>query len=176
VLAASNTNFNEAIESGRLRRDLYYRLNVINVVLPPLRERREDISLLALHFLDKYAVEFNKNVTRIEPEAMESLLSYGWPGNVRELENIIESAVVMATGEIIRSSELGLPAIKTAACQASFRLAKAGVVKQFEKDYIQRLLVEHRGNVTHAAMAANKNRRAFWQLIQKHQIDVKNFR
>jgi DNA-binding NtrC family response regulator len=101
---------------------------------------------------------------------------YEWPGNVRELEHVVERAALFAEGTVIRDSDIILPHQKKTACNASFKEAKAAVVTQFEKDYIERFLHAHRGNITRAAQAAQKNRRAFWQLIRKHQIDVQTFK
>ncbi len=99
IIAATNKDLEEAVREKRFREDLYYRLNVIQIKLPPLRERKEDIPLLASHFLKKYAVELNKNITRISPDALELMLDYGYPGNVRELQNIIERAVALGNGQ-----------------------------------------------------------------------------
>src|SRR6185295_17432232 len=98
VIAASNRNLEEAVKSGRFREDLYYRLNVVRLQMPPLRERREDIPALAEHFVQKYCAETGKKIAGIAPEAMAQLCAHGWPGNVRELENAIERAVVLGGG------------------------------------------------------------------------------
>ena len=96
IISATNRDLQEAIAQGLFRSDLYYRLNVVNVHLPPLRERKEDIPLLAKHFLKRYAIEINKKIERLSPAALELLMDYHWPGNVRELENAIERAVVIS--------------------------------------------------------------------------------
>src|SRR5438270_3307488 len=108
VIAATNSDAEEAVKAGKLRRDLYYRLNVIPLVLPPLRERREDIPSLARHFLAKYAAEFDKQVTDFSSEAIQSLVSYEWPGNVRELEHVVVRAVVLSTQTLIRGVDIAL--------------------------------------------------------------------
>jgi two-component system response regulator GlrR len=160
-----------------MRKDLYYRLNVIPLTLPPLRERCEDIPLLARHFLKKYAAEFCVAAPDITRETMETLLLYDWPGNVRELEHIIERAVLMSEGGVVRPSSISLPGLGSQPDEPeTFQQAKSKTVSQFEKSYIQRLLLAHGGNITRAARAANKNRRAFFQLIRKHHIDVDSFR
>lgn len=176
VIAASNVDFDEAVATGKLRRDLYYRLNVIRLVLPPLRERREDIPLLVQYFLAKYASEFVRDVPVIMDETMEMLMIYDWPGNVRELEHVIERAVVLSSKGAVSQKDIDLPGVAKTSSHEAFRTAKASVIEQFEKVYIQRLLVTHRGNITRAAQAAHKNRRAFWQLIRKHQIQVQSFK
>jgi transcriptional regulator with GAF, ATPase, and Fis domain len=106
VVAATNTDLKEAIRQGRFRQDLYYRLKVVPIHLPPLRERREDIPMLVDHFLEKYNRENGKNVTKISREVLDHLLAYSWPGNVRELENCIEHAVVMSPGNTLSASLL----------------------------------------------------------------------
>ncbi|HXF04284.1 MAG TPA: sigma-54 dependent transcriptional regulator [Blastocatellia bacterium] len=176
VIAATNINLEEAVSNGKLRQDLYYRLNVISITLPPLRERREDIPLLARHFLAKYAAEFNKPVTDFSGDAMHRLMLYDWPGNVRELEHVVERAVVLSEQPVIRAADIILPRLEVTRREVSFREAKAKVVAQFERTYIQGLLRAYHGNVTKAAQAAGKNRRAFWQLMRKHGIVAQSFK
>jgi DNA-binding NtrC family response regulator len=176
VIAASNENLEEAVQSGKLRRDLYYRLNVIPLRLPPLRERREDIPMLAAHFLTKYAAAFGKPPMSLSPEAMQPLKLHDWPGNVRELEHIIERAVALSTTSQIQISDLDLPGDHPCCDQESFREAKARHMTNFERTYIQELLITHQGNISRSASAAHKHRRAFWQLIRKHGIDVRKFK
>jgi len=176
VIAAGNSDLEEARRTGRLRQDLYYRLNVIPLRLPPLRERREDIPLLARHFLLKYADAFGRSSPSFSPDALESLSRYDWPGNVRELEHLIERAVALAEWPIIRGSDLDLPTRILPPPPSTFREAKAQCVSQFERGYIQQLLQIHHGNIAKAAQAAKKNRRAFWELIRKHRIDTQSFK
>jgi two-component system response regulator GlrR len=175
IIAASNVNLEEAVASGRLRQDLYYRLNIISFTLPPLRERREDIPLLARHFLVKYSHEFANEVVDFSPEALNLLIMYAWPGNVRELEHAIERAVLMCEGPILRDSDLMLGTSHSGG-PVSLQQAKAREIARFEKGFVEALLRVSGGNITKAAQAAKKNRRAFWQLIQKHRIDVEGFR
>jgi len=176
VIAATNNDLKKAVEEGKLRQDLYYRLNVIPMTLPALRDRREDIPLISRHFLNKFAIEFDKQLTGFETEAMQILMLYDWPGNVRELEHVVERAVLFSNHTVIREIDIYLPDKKSTTCSLSFKEAKASVVNEFERSYIERLLVSYRGNITKAAQAAQKNRRAFWQLIRKHQIDVQSFK
>ena len=176
IIAASNLNLEEAVANGKVRQDLYYRLNIISLILPPLRERREDIPLLARHFLERYASELDKEVFDFSAEALQMLMVHNWPGNVRELEHVIERAVVLCEGTVLQPHDLVIsPAVGTDAEQ-SLQEAKAKVIARFERDYIQGLLSACKGNITRAAQVAKKNRRAFWQLIQKHQIDVARFK
>jgi transcriptional regulator with PAS, ATPase and Fis domain len=176
VVAATNIDLEKAVREGTFRQDLYYRLNIIPLPLPPLRERRLDIPLLARHFLEKYAHEFKKPVKDLSSDAIQSLLDYEWPGNVRELENVIERGIIFSRESIIQSTDIILPYLKPSPKPSSFKAEKARRVEQFEKEYIQNLLMTHRGNISRAAESAQKNRRAFWQLIQKHKIDVEQFK
>jgi DNA-binding NtrC family response regulator len=175
VIAAVNSDLEEAMRAGRLRQDLYYRLNVLPLRLPPLRERREDIPLLAGHFLKRYADAFRRSSLSLSPDALERLSRYDWPGNVRELEHLIERAAALAEGPIIRGSDLDLPTVVPPP-PATFREAKAQCVSQFERAYILQLLQIHHGNITKAAQTAKKNRRAFWELIRKYGIDPQSFK
>ncbi len=176
VIAATNIELEKAVKEGKFRQDLYYRLNIVPLMLPPLRKRKEDIPLLCRHFLAKYAPEFNKQVTDFTAEALQKLLVYEWPGNVRELENIVERAVVFSKQEVIQGADITLPRSENITLQESFQTAKARAVTQFEKSYIHGLLLAYQGNITRAAKAAQKNRRAFWELIRKYKIDVQNFK
>jgi two-component system response regulator GlrR len=172
LIAATNANLEVAVKSGKLRHDLYYRLNVIPLRLPPLRERREDIPALARHFLVRYATEFRRTVPDISTDALRTLRHYHWPGNVRELEHLIARATALSEKSVLESEDLSLPGQSTTADPASYREAKA----QFERTYIEDLLQVHHGNISKAALAAHKNRRAFWELIRKYHIDVASFK
>jgi len=176
IIAATNIELEQAVSNGGFRRDLYYRLNIIQLALPPLRKRMEDISLLVSHFMNKHAAEFNKPVDGLTDEAMEKLHQYDWPGNVRELENIIVRAVVLAQGTVLDGPDIALPQAASALHKESFREQKARVVAEFEKRYMRGLLITHHGNISKAAQSARKNRRAFWELIKKYQIDVQQFK
>jgi DNA-binding NtrC family response regulator len=176
VVAASNLNLEEAVDMGKVRQDLFYRLNIISLTLPPLRDRREDIPLLARHFLARYSREFDSHVEDFADEAMSMLMIYSWPGNVRELEHAVERAVVMCNKPLIQAADIVLSNRALAAKRESLREAKAKEIARFEKNYIQGVLSACRGNITRAAEISQKNRRAFWQLIQKYRIDVSRFR
>jgi DNA-binding NtrC family response regulator len=176
IIAATNIDLEQAIRHNRFRADLFYRLNIIPLALPPLRERKEDIPLLALHFLKKYAPEFKREVSDFSPEAMLKLLSHQWPGNVRELENLIERAVIFSQHHIIQRHDIVLPDQPHPHDMESFKDAKSRCIEKFEKDYIRQLLLEHRGNITQAAKAAHKNRRAFWELLRKYNIEHQHFK
>ena len=176
VIAASNIEPERAVAEGTLARNLYYRLNVVPIRLSPLRERREDISLLARHFLGRYSAKFNKQATNFSPEATELLALYDWPGNVRELEHVVQRAVILARRAVIQCSDIALPGTEISKGREPFKVAKAKTIAKFEKDYITKLLHDHHGNITRAAQVAQKNRRAFWELIRKYRIDVQRFR
>jgi len=176
VVAASNLNLEEAVDTGKVRQDLFYRLNIISLTLPPLRDRREDIPLLARHFLAKYSREFDSAVRDFTDEALNMLMVYSWPGNVRELEHAVERAIVMCNRPLIQASDIVLSNQAVAGKRESLREAKAKEIERFEKNYIQGVLSACRGNITRAAQISQKNRRAFWQLIQKYRIDVSRFK
>src|SRR5689334_3733501 len=176
VLAATNAPLEEALHCGRIRQDLYYRLNVFSISLPPLRERCSDIPTLAQHFVTKYSAAGNERTTRISAAALQKLVFYDWPGNVRELEHTIERAVMFCETGTLEEADIVLPVQRRWSPAESFQKAKAKVIEQFEKEYIQNLLLSHGGNISKAAQAAHKNRRAFWELIRKHQVDVRTFK
>ena len=176
IIAASNANLQQAVATGTLRRDLYYRLNVVPIVLPPLRERSRDIILLARHFLAEYASRLNSSVVDFSPEAERKLLLYSWPGNVRELEHVIERVVVLCNQKIIHEDQITFSNENDQVSQLSFQEMKANVISQFETNYIQNLLIAYKGNISKAAQAAQKERRTFWELVRKHKIDVQKFK
>jgi DNA-binding NtrC family response regulator len=176
IIAISNIDLELSVKEGKFRKDLFYRLNVIPVKVPALRVRKEDIHMLSYHFLEKYSAEHNKPIEKFSNPAIQKLLMYDWPGNVRELENIIERAVVFSTQTIIQGADIVLPRSERADELESFQTAKNRVVTDFEKQYINNILLENMGNITKAAKIAHKNRRAFFALIKKHKIDVDVFK
>jgi DNA-binding NtrC family response regulator len=175
VIAACNGSLEQAMEAGKLRRDLFYRLNVLRLHLPPLRERLEDIPLLAAHFLGKYSRSAGQAPCQLGAPALQKMLHYAWPGNVRELENVIERALVLRHNDILQPEEIELPVpagLENGSGTESFNQQKARVVTEFEKRYVQDLLQQHQGNIGQAAKAAQKNRRVFFELMRKHGIRV----
>jgi len=176
IIAASNANLEQAVAAGTLRRDLYYRLNVVPIVLPPLRERSTDILLLAHHFLAEFAAKLDSPAEAFSPEAERKLMLYSWPGNVRELEHVIERVVVLCTQSTIEEDHIVLSGANNDLAQLSFSEMKARVVSEFETNYLQSLLVAYKGNISKAAEAAQKERRTFWELLRKHNIDVQKFK
>lgn len=176
IVAASNANLQDAIAAGTLRRDLYYRLNVVPIVLPPLRERSGDVLVLARHFLAKHAAALKSPARSFSPEAERKLMLYSWPGNVRELEHVIERVVVLCPEKVIQESHIVMPAESNSATALSFQEMKANVISEFEMNYIRNLLIAYKGNISRAAEAAQKERRTFWQLVRKYKIDVQQFK
>jgi len=170
IIAASNAELEMLVRAGRFRADLYYRLNILPLKLPSLRDRREDIPLLARHFVLKYAVESGQPVKELSGGALEKLMAYAWPGNVRELENIMVQAVVLSEQAHITEDDICLPGESGREMEISFKTLKSQAIREFESTYVRRLLALNDGNISRAARAAKKNRRAFWQLMRKHAI------
>jgi two-component system response regulator GlrR len=170
VISASNIDLEKAVRAGRFRQDLYYRLNVIQLKLPPLRRRTGDIPLLARHFAGECAARIGRPAREFTPAAMQKLMLYSWPGNVRELENVIERAIVLADSPRIEAKDIQVRLDAAEDEKPSFRVLKARAVAQFEKAYLEDMLAAHDGNITRAAAAARKPRRAFWQLMRKYDL------
>jgi two-component system, NtrC family, response regulator GlrR len=173
IIAATNTDLEGRISAGTFRQDLYYRLNVIPLALPALRHRRDDIPLLVNHFIGRHAVTEVRGRWRVAPDALSALSAYDWPGNVRQLENVVQQVLALNTPSRIHRAALpeflriGVASIE----RHRFRDAKAEAVAVFEREYARRLLLAHDGNVTRAAAAAGKERRAFGRLVKKYGID-----
>ncbi len=177
VIAASNRDLAVAAARGEFRRDLYFRLNVLTLTLPPLRERREDIPELALHMLQRFSKKQERRPPTLSPQAVKKLLAHDWPGNVRELQHVIERALLLGKGPTLSAEDMDIAdAAEVDHRGESFQTAKDRVVEQFERNYIEHLLSTFEGNVTHAAQEAKKNRRAFFELIRKHGIEPQRFR
>lgn len=181
VIAAGNLRLPAMVARGEFRSDLYFRLNVLLLQLPALRDRRDDIAPLARHFINRFAAQHRREVGGLTVAALERLFAHDWPGNVRELQHVIERAVILAQGPLLKPQDLDLPVLPSTAELAlpaaeSFRAAKGRVVQQFERSYIEHLLASCHGNVTQAALQAGKNRRAFFELMRKHAIEAAAFR
>ena len=171
VIAASNGGLNSLATQGRFRLDLYFRLNVLNLSLPPLRERSDDIPVLALHFMQQFSRQFNRAIAALSPSALRKLFAHNWPGNVRELKHVMERAVLMCNAPMLLADDIEIDLGSVAPDgEDCFRAAKARVIENFERGYLENLLAAHRGNVAHAAKAAQKDRRAFFELMRKHKI------
>jgi len=168
VISATNKDLRKAIEKQEFREDLYYRLNVVNIELPPLRERKEDIPLLAEHFLNKFAADNRKEVTGFSPDAMEFLLGYDWPGNVRELENAIERAVILAKDSLITVADLPQENLSLV------RLASTGKnLKEVEKNHVLNVLRKTGGNYSEAARILGISRMTLYNKAKEYGSDVK---
>jgi DNA-binding NtrC family response regulator len=170
VIAATNADFNYIVRSGKFREDLFYRLSVLTLTLPPLRERPGDIFLLTHDFLEKQAAVTGTRPKIVSLAALNRLLSHSWPGNVRELQNLLIRAIVLSDRDQIEVSDLDLPEEGPASEDQSFRSMKSRVVWRFEHDFLTAALRTHKGNITRAAFAVKKNRRAFWELLRKHNL------
>jgi Nif-specific regulatory protein len=176
VVAATNKDLEAAVKEGGFREDLYYRLNVYSIYLPPLRERKTDIPLLADHFVEKHAAGHGKDVRRIATSAIDMLMSYHWPGNVRELENCIERAILVCDGGAIHAHHLP-PTLQTA--EVSGTLARQSLreaLDAYEKDLVQDSLKSARGNRAKAARLLHTTERILGYAVRKHGIDPERFR
>jgi DNA-binding NtrC family response regulator len=184
VVAATNAPLEELVRAGIFRADLYYRLCVFSVHLPPLRERKGDILTLTSHFLKKHA-PVGQPELQLAPAASEALLAYDWPGNVRELESAIIRGIHLCRTKQIEVKDLGIPSeqesprdlpvniVSTEEC--SFKAMKQRMIETFEREYLHRLMRQHQGNVSHAALAAGKERRDLGKLLKKYSIDPRLF-
>ncbi|MBI4903797.1 MAG: sigma-54-dependent Fis family transcriptional regulator [Acidobacteria bacterium] len=165
ILSATNARLHEEVSSGRFRQDLLFRLNTIEIHLPPLRERREDIPLLAAHFLRQHAQRYRKPLNGFEPAAMQGLLSNSWQGNVRELNHVIERAVLMAGDSVIRAGDL---ALRTAS-EGSTRIEDMSL-EEVESFLIRKALSRYSSNVSHAARALGLSRSALYRRLQRYGL------
>ena len=180
VIAATSRNLEEAIRANRFREDLYYRLNVFPIHMPPLRERRADILLLADHFLNKYNESYSKNIKRISTQAINMMMAYHWPGNVRELENCVERAVLTASDEVIHGYTLP-PSLQTSDATNTPLLPESGaslqtLVESFERELIVDALKRHRGVAAAAARHLQTTQRIINYRIKHLGISLKDFR
>ena len=176
LITATNVDLEQAVSDGRFRSDLYYRLNVFSIYLPPLRERKTDILLLADHFLEKYGRQNGKRIKRISTPAIDMLMSYHWPGNVRELENVVERATLVCEGNVIHGYHLP-PTLQTAEGSGTVtKMSLDQAVGSFEKDLIQDALKTARGNRARAARLLDTTERILGYKVRKYEIDCRRFR
>ena len=171
VIAATNRDLSAEIAAGRFRDDLFYRLNVVNIRVPPLRERREDIPILAAAALKALSAENGKRIDGFDAEASQRLWDYEWPGNVRELQNGIESAVVMARGSVITAADLP-PHIREESGDAYVRLAVGSSLDDAEKEMIRYTLIAHKGNKTRTAAVLGIGRKTLHRKLAEYGIDT----
>jgi DNA-binding NtrC family response regulator len=166
VLSATNADLSTEVASGDFRQDLLYRLNTVEIHVPPLRERKEDIPLLAMHFLRGYVTKYRKPVRGFDPVAMQALHSYHWPGNVRELDHTIERAVLMTQDELIQSHELGL------ASKPEDNLQIENItLEEMERRAIRKVMTRFEGDISKAAEALGLSRGALYRRLEKYQIE-----
>ncbi len=181
IIAASNVKLKELVKQGRFRKDLYYRLDIMPILMPPLSQRGNDVLELADYFLNKYRIRYNQPEKRLGRDARKSLTQYHWPGNIRELENMLHRAFLMADGSVVMLNEISsrqherrkriIDRRQERYLNKNMLEAKAEIVRRFEIEYLTRLLDETKGNVTKAAKKAGKERRSLGKLIKKHGID-----
>jgi len=172
VLSATHRDLDLAMAEGQFRPDLYYRLNVVKLTLPPLSERREDIALLAQHFLQTLAERHRKPVKGFAPDALEALVTAPWPGNARQLYNVVEQVCVLATAPLVPLAQVQRALQMPSAEVLNYQHAK----QRFERDYLNQLLKLTSGHVAEAARLADRNRTEFYRLMQKHGLDPQLFR
>ena len=167
IISSSNRNMKEVIHQGRFREDLYYRLKVIDIELPPLRERREDIPLLVEHFVERFGQEPRKRVSGVSEEALEALISYAWPGNVRELENVIQRAITLCRHEVILPEDLPASLLQ----ESKEDLLDKGIrekytMDQLEKEYVRKVLIAVGGNKSKAAQILGFDRKTLYRKLE----------
>lgn len=172
VLAATHKDLLEEVERGNFREDLYYRLNVVNLSLPSLSERKEDIPLLVNHYLNAIADRSGQPAKRLAKDALSLMIQYNWPGNVRQLTNVIEQVVALSTSRVI-SLQLVEDAVRH---QGSTILPLTEAKRQFEKEYVEQLLRTTSGNMTLAAKLAQRNRSDFYKILKRHGIDPDRYK
>lgn len=172
LISATHRDLAKEMHEGRFREDLFYRINVVGLEIPSLANRREDISLLANHFIKIFNKKYKKNVHSFAPEALEILISAHWPGNVRQLQNIVEQTVVLTTTQIIPPN-----LVQKALQDASNTIIPLDAARQnFEQNYLVSLLKATQGNVTQAAKLAKRNRTEFYRLLERHHIEANSFK
>ncbi len=172
IISATHRNLEQHMANGQFREDLFYRLNVVSLVVPPLAERREDVPLLATFFLNKLAMRYRKQVTGFAPEAMDALVSAAWPGNVRQLLNVVEQSLALSTTPIVPLTLVHKCLQGEHEAIPSFEDAR----RHFEREYLIQVLKITNGNVTHAARLARRNRTEFYKLLQRNQLDPGSFK
>jgi two-component system, NtrC family, response regulator GlrR len=172
VISATHRNLDAEMAAGNFREDLFYRLNVVALRLPPLAERRDDIPLLASHFLQQLAGKYRKSINGFAPDAIDVMVRAPWPGNIRQLYNVVEQSVALCAAPLIPASWVQQAIQHQASEFASFEEAR----KKFERDYLAQLLRITEGNVSQAARLAKRNRTEFYKLLGRHQLDPKLFK
>ena len=170
IVAASNSNLEELVAKGEFRQDFYYRLSVASVELPPLRNRNGDLEILANHFLSSFRRKSNHRIEGFTNEALRKMAQYHWPGNIRELEHVTERAAILCPERRIKPEHLNLPNVSSARARGTFQTEKHQVVYEFERSYLREVMITFENNISAAAKSAGKDRRAFWELLKKHDL------
>jgi DNA-binding NtrC family response regulator len=180
IISATNRDLDQLVARGSFRQDLYYRMNVFPMHLPPLRDRPDDIALLVHHFVQKYRARLGKHVEGVTPAALARLAAYEFPGNVRELENKIHQAMVVAAGPAVDEDDFALPPAHAGGLRVdvgrTFRELKQETIDAFERSYLTELLRVHRGNLAQAARSAGMDRKNLWALVERHGLDRGRFK
>ncbi len=166
IIAATNRDLKKAIEEEKFREDLYYRLNVISVFLPPLRERKEDVPLLVDHFIERFNIEMGKNIEGLSEPAMRMLMDFGWPGNARELRNVIERAMVVTKGRMIHEADLSI----TQAPGSTLPNTRGKSLADMEKEHIRQVLLDNRWNIIRSAQILGIDRVTLYNKIRKYEL------
>jgi len=183
LIAATNKDLQQQVKLGKFREDLFYRLNVINIVMPALRDRMDDVPMLAYHFLKKHAAKLKKTIDKISVDALQALQNYSWVGNVRELENVVERASVLATEDTLHAQELPAAVLGESfyqedsdgardLAQFNYQEAKDRALLSFNRSYLANLLKQAHGNISIASEKAGMDRSNFKKIIRKYQVDV----
>jgi len=178
ILSATNRNLSTLVQSNKFREDLYYRLKTVEIHVPPLRERKDDIPLLTEHFLQLYNILYNKHIT-INPDCFKYLMSHTWPGNIRELRNTIETSATICDHGKIKSSDISYILFKENKDfkeLTTFTEMKKRVIRDFEVDYVSLLLKKHKGNISAAAREAEIDKKNFWEIMKKHSLSADFFK
>ncbi len=184
IISATHSDLEKAVREGKFREDLFYRLHVIPIEIPPLRDRIDDVPLLAFHFMKIYAERFRKNIRDISNDALHSLMSYHWPGNVRELENIIERAVILEKKEQISNQTISMCLTRREKSGYQYFInenlplkeLKEELVNKFEREYVSRLLKRHKGNISEAAKSAGMHYKNFCEKMKKFNLTKWDFK
>jgi transcriptional regulator with PAS, ATPase and Fis domain len=182
VVAATNVDLKICLARGSLREDFYYRINVIPLQLPPLRERLEDLPVLINHILSKHPVAQEKKIRQVGPNVLDQMLAYRWPGNIRELENILERAIVKCQGEVIEDVDLPMPPQRVVDRPYGGVVGTNGdfSLKQWllrsEKDYLRSLLIKHKGAISLTAKEAKVDNKTLYRKMRRHGLHKESFK
>jgi DNA-binding NtrC family response regulator len=180
VIAATNVDLSLCLARGTLREDFYYRINVIPIQLPPLRERLEDLPLLIEHILSRHPVAIERNIRQVAPKVLDQMLAYHWPGNIRELENILERAIVKSRGDVIENVDLPAPPQRILDLWYAGNGAREISLKQWlsnsEKDYLRSLLIKYKGSISSTAKEAKVDNKTLYRKMRRHGLHKESFK